>query len=603
MDCIISGISLYTKNLLLVLAFCSPEEDDDNEIADEAPQAVGILQKQPSTNFQSAEPSGGIRRRQNNLAPELRLIDLDTQEEVDKDSLTVSRYERLFAADYHLGLLPARNAASVIASKGALEALTGLGSEVWNAAINPKALFSSGASILSRDSGDDAASSKIASTSGTIRGTASRISPLSIRESLSKPGAKIFIQSPYDCILATKRDLADHLRWLVERKDYSAAWEVLDENPEIWTAPIEKQLTHSRSTSSQQGTKLEDFFDDESAADSIARNSQSTNEKEKRNIGELWIQQLIEQGNWKLAGDVCGKVLKTADRWEKWVWAFASAKRFDEIVVYIPSQPMTPPLPTTVYEVVLGHYIQTDKLRLQELMTLWPMDLYDTKAVAKALENQLKFRDVREDSIDDGEIGRDWKIVIESLAKLYEAGGRHREALKYYIKLHDADSAFRLIRDNHLAEAVADDIPAFISLRVPPGQSDSMIGPELAEATSEAIQLLVEEAQHGLVPPKVVVEQLEAKKMPVYLFFYLRALWRGDGLEQLDISNFNDRVLQESRTSVDEFADLAIHLFAAYERPLLMEMLKSSTAYTFEKVGGVCAMNLKKLYTNPPLSL
>jgi hypothetical protein len=31
-------------------------------------------------------------------------------------------------------------------------------------------------------------------------------------------------------------------------------------------------------------------------------------------------------------------------------------------------------------------------------------------------------------------------------------------------------------------------------------------------------------------------------------------------------------------------ADLAVHLFALYDRSLLMDLLKSSTYYTFEKV-------------------
>src|SRR3954452_12038502 len=99
---------------------------------------------------------------------------------------------------------------------------------------------------------------------------------------------------------------------------------------------------------------------------------------------------------------------------------------------------------------------------------------------------------------------------MESLAKLHEANGRSREALRCYIKLQDADSAMRLIRSGHLAEAVADDIPSFIGLRVPPEQRRHMSPKDLEEATSEAITLLVDEAQHGLVKPEVVVNQLQA---------------------------------------------------------------------------------------------
>lgn len=584
-DCIISGISLYTANLLLVLAFCPPEDDDEDEEEESAPLAKtsGTAQRhrhQGSTGSAKSEPSGGIRKRQNNLPPELRLIDLVSQAEVDKEELAVSRYERLFSADYHLGVLPARSAASAVASKGALETIAGLGSEMWNAAINPRALFSSGASIRSKDSGDDyAPGSRTASTSGTIRGGPAKPAPLPVHPSLSKPGAKIFVHSPYDCILATKRDLSDHLAWLLEHEFYSRAWELLDENPDILA-------DKSGDFTATGHAGVLDAFEDESIADSISRGAQSTVEKEKQRIGELWIKELIDEGQWAAAAEVCGKVLQSPDRWERWVWTFAGAKKFDEITSYIPSAPMHPPIPTTVYEVVLGHYIHNDKPRFRDLLDLWSTELFDIKTVTTTLENQLKFRDVREDSVDGGEKGRDWRIVNEGLARLYEAGGRQREALKCYIKLQDADSVFRLIRDNHLAEAVADDIPGFISLRVPAGGVDRMTKQDLASATSDAITLLVDEAQHGLVGPKQVVEQLQAKKLRLYLFFYLRGLWHGDGVKE-HVGENRDHLVLESRALVDDYADLVVTLFATYERTLLMDFLKTSTAYTFEKVRAI----------------
>lgn len=316
----------------------------------------------------------------------------------------------------------------------------------------------------------------------------------------------------------------------------------------------------------------------------MARDAFSISNKEKLRIGELWIQQLLEQDNWKAAGQTCGKVLATADQWEKWVWTFVNAKRFDEIVNYIPAALMAPPLPTTVYGIVLGHYIQTDKLRFGELLSMWPMDLYDARAVATVLENQLRFCDVREESINNDEKGRDCRIIIEGLAKLYKASGRHRDALKCYIKLHDADSAFQLIRDSHLTDAVVDDISAFINLKVPPGRLDSISPTELEEATSEAITLLVEAAQLGLVPPKAVVDQLQVNKLPIYLFYYLRSLWRGGGVKEHSDGDTSERMLQESQVLIDEYADLAVHLFALFDRSLLMQMLKISTAYTLKKV-------------------
>ena len=575
MDCIISGISLYTQNLLLVLAYCLPEDQDEEER-----EKTPTRQHRPklSTASSGSEPSGGIRRRRNNQPPELRLIDLASQAEVDKDGLSVSRFEQLSASDYHLGVLPAHTAAAAVSSRGALEALAGFSTDVWNAAINPKMLFSSAASVKSKDS-NETPSAKLGSTAGSVRG-APRPTPLSLHPALAAPGVKIFIHSPYDCILATRRDLADHLQWLLARQEFQRAWELVDEHPEIVTGENAADLPPS----TPDPTQGSDDAYEESVTDAALRTFHSGAEREKQRIGELWIKELVDAGDWIRAGQVAGKVLRSGDRWEKWVWTFAGADKFDEITNYLPTEPTHPPIPGTLYEVVLGHYLQNDKPRLRELLDRWPTDLFDINTITTALESQLKYRDVREDSVEDGEKGRDWRIVMESLAKLHEAHGRHRDALRCYIKLQDADSVFRLIGDSHLVEAVADDIPSFLSLRVPAERVDRMTVAELEEATAEAVTLLVDEAQHGLVKPSVVVSQLQRKGWNLYTFFYLRGLWLGDGIRDHQ-GELRDRLVLESKVLLDGFADLTVQLFAEHQRELLMEFLKFSTSYSFEKVG------------------
>lgn len=565
MDCIISGISLYTQNLLLVLAYCLPDDEEEEE---EASRAHRRALSEDST---SRGPSGGIRRKQNSVPPELRLIDLTSQAEVDKHGLSINRVERLSSNDYHLGVLPSQNTAAVTSSRGALETLAGLGTDMLNAALNPKSLlFSSGASIKSKDS-DGASGSKVAATAAAPRRHSAHLS-------LVKPGIKIFIHSPYDCILATKRDLSDHLAWLLEHQQYQESWELVDQHPEIMSI-----ASDATPTSPQHTQSTDDFYEETASVVDGMRSFHSPAEKEKRRIGELWIRDLIDVGDWTRAGQVCGKVLGTPDRWEKWVWTFAGANKFDEIVDYIPTERTQPPIPGTLYEVVLGHYLQTSKPRFRELLERWSPDLFDVTTVTTALEDQLKFRDVREDSVEDGEVGRDWRIVMESLAKLHEANGRNREALKCHIKLQDADSAMRLIKEGHLADAVADDIPSFIGLRVPQGRAKKMTRTELEDATSEAITLLVDEAQHGLVKPDIVINQLQEKSLDLYTFFYLRGLWRGEGMHEHS-GESRARLVTDSQSLVDQFADLAVHLFATFDQSLLMDFLKTSTAYAFEKV-------------------
>ncbi|KAI0909593.1 hypothetical protein F4823DRAFT_594039 [Ustulina deusta] len=579
MDCIISGISLYTQNLLLVLAYCNREEDDDN----------GNNNKTLTSGFApgheanlSITPSGsgslsGIKHRRNALRPELRLIDLISQAEVDKSSLPVNNFQGLSSNDYHLGVLPASRAASVAASRGALEALAGFGNEMWNAAINPISLFSSGASVRSKNSNDAASRSQLGSIPNNARAGAYSASA-TVHPNLVKPGAKLFIHSPYDCILATKRDLGDHLTWLLEHEKYEDAWELLDEHPEVMAVSDKPDTgflpTPDRNTSSA----TDELGEDNSSIIDSSKVPNTPAEKEKQRIGELWIQELLEDGDWAKAARIVGTVVKTPDRWEKWVYTFASAKRFDEIVNYIPSDPMHPSIPGTIYEIVLGHYLRTDKPRFKELLERWGTELFSIQEIATALENQLKFRDVREDSIEDGEKGRDWRIVMESLARLHEVNGKHRDALKCYIKLQDADSAMKLIRDNHLADAVADDVASFIALRVPEAYLSRMSMEELDEVTSEAITLLVDETQRGLIRLETVVSQLEKKSLNLYLYFYFRGLWH----------EYRERPVDETISLIDEFADLAVRIFALFNRELLMDFLKISTSYTFEKAVQEC---------------
>ena len=395
---------------------------------------------------------------------------------------------------------------------------------------------------------------------------------------------KIFIHSPYDCILATKRDLSDHLTFLLEHEKNQQAWELIDEHPEVISSSPEKLAEIGPGTPDKAQASSDDFYDEAvSNVDSASRLINSAVEKEKRRIGELWIQQLIKADDWATAGKVCGKVLGTPQQWEEYVYVFVGANKFDEITNFIPTTQMKPPLKSEIYEVILGYYIARNRPRVRELLDKWPPELFDIKSVTTVLENQLKYRDVREDSIEDGEVGRDWRIVMESLGKLHVAAGRPREALKCYIKLQDADTAMNLIKEYHLVDAVADDIPGLITLRVSKEQQRIASTEELQEVTSEAISLLVNEAQHGLVRPEVVVKQLEEENMILYLFFYISSLWRGNGIEKHEGEN-RERLVVESKSLVDEFADLAVHLFAIYDRDLLMEFLKSSTFYTFEKV-------------------
>ena len=607
-DGIISGVSLYTPNLLVVLVYISSH---GNQTDPEDPQ--GTLRK-------------GISKRQNALQPEMRIIHIDSQEETSADTLNVSRFESLTAADYHLGVLPViRTAAAANAPRGALELMSGIGETVWDAGLYPGKLLGNAAidatmysARLFASGAGSVRSTRSISTSGEKRPTSKGISDESTlapsplkggpssgpnpHPSLLTRGMKIFIQSPYDSVLATKPTVADHLAWLVEHERYEEAYSVLDAHPEAAAGlPMhgssENSAAGTPSTPTKAPDSLVDFFDDsQPSSPTSSRQLSSHVDQKKQRVGQKWVQQLVTGDHWEMAGQVCGRVLRTASSWEHWVWVFAEADKHDDICPFIPTTHLRPPLSSTVYEVMLGHYVSNDRPKLARLLEKWPFDLFDVKSVILAIESRLRYGDIKEDSVEGGVTGRDWRILMNGLAKLFLADGRARDALRCYLKAQDADMALDLIRNQHLIDAVAEDIPRLIMLRIPKEKLKDLPISELEELSAEPVQVLSSEAHHGVVLPETVVKQLSARKdMRPFLFFYFRALWTGT--EQDDTSQTRARrrrapsmahLADEGKLLVNDFADTALDLLAEYDRPLLFDFLKSSPSYTLSKASALC---------------
>jgi hypothetical protein len=381
------------------------------------------------------------------------------------------------------------------------------------------------------------------------------------------------------------------LAWLELRKKYEEAWNLVDQHPEAANSVVDRAEGQSEMIKSQ--TSLAEFFaDDTSSVTTVGRSANTIAAKEKRRLGEHWIEQLVGKNEWTKAAEVCGKVLDTTSRWEHWVWRFVKDGRFDEITPYVPVD-LPSPLPSMVYEVLLGHYVSRDRSRFKDLLDQWPIVLFDVSSIISAIEGQLKSDVVKPGS-------RDWQILMDGLAKLCLADGRHREALRCYIRLQDAEAALNLIRDYRLADAVSDDVLGFILLRVSKQQLDEAPVAELEAATAEPIKILVREAYNGIVQPETVVSQLQSATGRLYLYLYMRALWhgeehpsgtekphlRGRGRHARDVAE--KLAADEGKTLVEPFADMTLELFADYDRPLLMEFLQSSTAYEFDKACTIC---------------
>ena len=587
-DCIISGISLYTPNLLIVLAYVTPEEE-------------------ASFNPKTTKP--GVHRRRNALQPEMRIIDITTKEEVSvADQLPVSRFETLSATDYHLGVLPAMRISTKAATqRGALEALGGgieaIGGGLWDATMYPARMFTGAASVRSGSPSSSKAASD-ANTQTSLKASALIEAP---HPSTLAHGMKVFIHSPYDCIIAIKPTLADHLAWLDSHSSYEQAWNLLDQHPEAASVPSDQTSESPASTPSKTKESLLDFFEDDpfqsNTSEKKSINTQA--DREKRRIGEKWIQQLVTAKDWNKAGRVAGQVLQSSSSWEHWVWVFAQAHKYDELAPFIPTTQLRPPLPSTVYELMLGHYISDDPLRFSELLERWPPELYSPETVIEALQSKIRFIEARKGHMEDDETARDWRLLSEGLAKLYIAIARPRKALGLYIRLQDADAAMDLIASNHLVSALSDDIPGFILLRVSKIAQLEAPMSELATLTLEPIRLLVSEAYHGNVLPDAVITQLEKKfdSPNPYLYFYFRALWHGDSAPALDDASSAQKkslssraqaaeerlLVQEGKSLVSDHADIAIAHFAEYDRDLLMAFLKSGATYNLSLASRICA--------------
>ena len=543
-----------------------------------------------------------MHRRTNGLQPELKLIDAATSDEVEVDSLTVSRFESLSAADYSLGTLYVPHPKAMTpAQRSALEAI---GGGIWDVGAGAARILTTGAGVINMPfTLETKPSSKAPSLSSASAGNASTSTPSKrqpqAHPNSASPGLKVFIHSPYDCVLAVKRELADHFNWELEHENYKDAWELLEDHPEIVasTAQLPSASSPTSTASKKQGSLQEFFADDtesQSTLSAIKANQNSAVEKEKRRIGDLWVQQLVNASDWKQAGKVAGRVLGTSPRWEHWVLNFASTSHFNDIAPYMPTKPMQPPLPSMVYEVVLGHYIFHDRIRFKHVLESWDPDLFDINSVIEAVKSRLSAGDITENSVEGDEQGRDWRILQDGLAKLYLASGRQREALQCYIRLQNADVAMSLIRDFHLVEAARDDIPGFILMGVSKDQMKSAPLPELEEASAEEINVLVEEGCRGTIPANDVVQQLQEKgeSFKMFLFFYLRRLWKPEMHERTAKTAkervAEDRLAADGKIVAEEFADLMIELFAEYDRSLFMEYLRKSQSYDLNKATAEC---------------
>lgn len=555
------------------------------------------------------------------MPPEMRLISLDSasKEELDIEGLVVGRYQSFSAADYHLSTIflptPPR---SVVRQRGTLGAF---GDGLWDVSVGATSrLISSSASVLSASSGEDKTSGSSTQV-GSARGLQHGGGPGGLPATFIQPGLKVIVLSPFDCLWGSKRDTNDHLGWLVDQGHFQQAWDLLSQHPEMLQR---EKLPESRpDTPTRNRGTLADFFadDDTSSGETGSQQKDQSLElkREKRRIGDMWVQQLVDRGEWSSAGEVAEKALDTSAQWEHWLSRFLDAKKFAEISLHLPRTRLKPPISSTYYDSILEFYVVHDASRLQNLLANWDVKTFNVDLVVKALEGRLDQLDSLINKKRDEVLDQDRRILRDCLASLHVADGRPADALKCYIRTRNAEPVIQLVRDYQLYESIASDIFTFITVRLSPLELESASLGTLDDLSSEPVQLLVTATSQNLITVSDVVDQLRpnSPSSDPYLFFYFRGLWHGGvkpdndaegepALVQAPIpqsrrSRFAPiRPANTTRSLLSKYANLTVSLFAEYSPPLLSALIRASDAtidadttggslpYTFEHASDVC---------------
>ncbi|KAJ3321851.1 Vacuolar protein sorting-associated protein 41 [Boothiomyces sp. JEL0866] len=338
-----------------------------------------------------------------------------------------------------------------------------------------------------------------------------------------------YISSPKDIIVAKPRDIKDHIEWQMSLEHYQEALDLVEGHKKDMIERDVDELTLS--------------------------------------IGQKYLKSLIDSNDFEKAASVCSKVLGTNSQlWENWVYQFAEARQLKSIYKVLPVA--NPQLSSTVYELIINDYINSDLKSLLELVKLWPPHIYNIKAVIKTVESLLKKQS-------------DPKIIYEILVKLFNHDHQTDRAIYYAMKLKLPGQIDKIIEQNLLA-FLHDNI--LLIIEYSKHETESWANPfatiplslnrDASEAIklvralvgSKGVQLLVEHTDH--VPPSVAVKALEKNRE--FLHIYLDGLFLKDHLEG------------------SAYHELQVELYADYDPPRLIDFLRTSSNYSYPKAYELC---------------
>ncbi|KAJ2803540.1 Vacuolar protein sorting-associated protein 41 [Coemansia guatemalensis] len=340
-----------------------------------------------------------------------------------------------------------------------------------------------------------------------------------------------FILSPKQLVAVRPRGLADHIQWLTERGDYRQA--LVD---------------------------IESAFRGEGR---WAMYRDQIKQSEYQEIGQEYARILMDDGDYAGTASLCARVLprsntpESVEAWESWVFAFAEANALQVIAPFIPTEDIQ--LSNTVYEMVLAFLLTSRIDEFRRLVLVWPPQLFNAYSVVLAVEDQLPKLE---------EAGEDQLSLKHILAVLYDRLNQPSKSLRYHLELFTPGILARVQREN-LFDAVRDKAELVLQyddhMLAIQHDTDSPL-PLLQRCDAEGVLLLTDNTD--AIPCASVVKQLVA--VPEHLHVYLHAL------------------LTKDAHLGAPFADLQVELYAEYNPERLLNFLRLSAYYSFDKALEIC---------------
>ena len=350
-----------------------------------------------------------------------------------------------------------------------------------------------------------------------------------------------YIVAPHDLLVVKQWEATDHVSWLLDKGNVSAA------------------LSHAESQHAN-GT---------------------IGTRQLLQVAQRYIAEFVQKGDFEGAAKQCARLLAKADSssWERWVYEFAASGNLRPLAHCLPTG--SPRLRPAVYELVLQIYIcshdHSDHESALELLRRWPETLYTASAVIALLSCEIQKEMQGSDTVPALMTKR---FLVECLCLLLSRCGEHRHSLELRLSLEL--STVRQSRKQHTAELSESSSQRICSLfdymeqhRLQMG-AESFVRPLLELDELRTIQFLVRHLED--LPVGIVALQLQRTQSDLgRMHAYLQEAFEKDPRAAPSLHDAHVEYLCEH---TDEDA--------------LLQFLMLSTHYTLESTLAMC--NSKSLY-------